>query len=182
MPHVTTTRPRAHVRPDVLAQPGRASAAASIVTVRPESRPHPDAVPGGGLARTAYVPLAGAVQHARLWAAVTCADWRLSQASTGAVVLLVSELVTNAVVHAKRPAGATVVPVELALYGGSLRIAVTDYDQALPRLVEAGAEDEEHRGLAIVDAMSDLMGWQATETGKTVSALLTVEAIEVAAR
>lgn len=75
--------------------------------------------------------------------------------------LLVSELATNAVRHAKSP-----FTVAMHHYSGTLDVEVADEDPALPELrvpdVEGG------RGLRIVDALADEWGIRPRDTGKCV--------------
>ncbi|WP_393062682.1 ATP-binding protein [Streptomyces sp. LN549] len=82
-------------------------------------------------------------------------EWRLSDDAYDAAVLIVSELVTNAVVHT---ASARVV-CELRRLGSRLRIAVQDqgHQPGGPQL-GAGADDEHGRGLLLVDAMCSAWG------------------------
>ncbi|MER6117420.1 ATP-binding protein [Streptomyces sp. A0642] len=82
-------------------------------------------------------------------------EWRLGDDTYDAAVLIVSELVTNAVVHT---ASARVV-CELSCLGPRLRIAVQDqgHQPGGPRL-GAGSDDEHGRGLLLVDAMCSAWG------------------------
>ena len=76
--------------------------------------------------------------------------------------LIVSELVTNAVVHA-RSAGRVVV----TMADRRLRIEVYDYEPAAPKIrPESGAYGG--FGLHVVAAASDSWGWHPTPTGKMV--------------
>lgn len=80
-----------------------------------------------------------------------------------AVVLMVSELVTNAGLHAGTGARVRVVD-----HGDCLRVEVTD-ESSVPvelRPFETGAETG--RGLRIVEALSARWGVDAARTGKTV--------------
>ena len=95
--------------------------------------------------------------------------WRLEDLADTAV-LLVSELVTNAVLHAK----ADRAPIALILesHGGWLRIEVHDAD---PRWLQPrcpGVLDESGFGLLLVDALASKWGVDETATGKTVWAEL----------
>lgn len=71
-------------------------------------------------------------------------------------MLLLSELVTNAVCHGRVPPGRRV-GTRLTLGGGCLRIEVADANDDLPLPRTAGEDDESGRGLALVDALAD--GW-----------------------
>ncbi|GAA0933733.1 ATP-binding protein [Nonomuraea longicatena] len=69
-------------------------------------------------------------------------------------VLVVCELVTNAVVHGLPPIG-----LRMRVVSGFAAGRVTDRSSALPVLAEAGIHAEGGRGLAIVAALAD--GWGA---------------------
>ncbi|MFI2424829.1 ATP-binding protein [Streptomyces sp. NPDC018955] len=84
------------------------------------------------------------------------------------LILLVSELVTNAVVHTGRPA-----VLRLSLPGtdaeeATVRLEVTDRsDRApVPRCVDGEATGG--RGLALVDGLADRWGWSAEGAGKRI--------------
>ncbi|MBD3552759.1 MULTISPECIES: ATP-binding protein [Streptomyces] len=81
--------------------------------------------------------------------------WRTGRDTGEAAVLIVSELVTNAVVHT----ASTRVVCELSRPGGRLRIAVQDQGRQPggPRL-RRSSDDEHGRGLLLVDTMSSAWG------------------------
>ncbi|HUR50590.1 MAG TPA: ATP-binding protein [Mycobacteriales bacterium] len=88
----------------------------------------------------------------------------LDQEVCDRAALLVSELVTNAVIHGR--SRATLVAERP---GGHLRIAVLDTDLRLP--VGPGPltlDAESGRGLRIVDALADRWGVEAVEGGKAI--------------
>ncbi|MFE7756835.1 ATP-binding protein [Streptomyces sp. NPDC057429] len=87
-------------------------------------------------------------------------EWRLCGETYDAAVLIVSELVTNAVVHT---ASARVV-CELRCSGGRLRVSVQDqgHQPGGPRL-SLTADDEHGRGLLLVDSMS--AAWGSLDAG-----------------
>jgi anti-sigma regulatory factor (Ser/Thr protein kinase) len=95
--------------------------------------------------------------------------WRLEEL-TETAVLLVSELVTNAIQHAS--AGGSAIVLRLETAGDWLRIEVHDPDpcEPAPRLL-AGLE-ESGFGLVLVDAMADKWGVRQTVNGKAVWAEL----------
>jgi anti-sigma regulatory factor (Ser/Thr protein kinase) len=95
-----------------------------------------------------------AVSTARALTRDTLAKWGLHD-EIDDVVLVVSEVVTNAVVHAEAP-------IELALqkHGRSVRGAVSDRSVSRPQLVTAGADQLSGRGMAIVQAMTSRWGTQ----------------------
>lgn len=73
------------------------------------------------------------------------------------VVLLTSELVTNAVVHPRGVAD-TPICVRLTLYGDRVRVEVEDHGEGFDRLPTASAEAERGRGLFLVDQFADRWG------------------------
>jgi anti-sigma regulatory factor (Ser/Thr protein kinase) len=78
-------------------------------------------------------------------------------------VLLVSELVTNALLH-----GRPTISVEVLAVPSGVRIAVQDAHPDLPT-PRPPARDEEHgRGLLLVDGMSRAWGVDARPPGKAV--------------
>jgi hypothetical protein len=114
-----------------------------------------------------------APEQARITVDRSCAEWGVPRLSQLAQVI-VSELVTNAVVHARTPMELTV-----RLVGTVLHLAVRDGDPRL--LVDAGGgvDADGHgygRGLLIVDSMADGWGCAPTGEGKVVWARLAVPA------
>jgi serine/threonine-protein kinase RsbW len=101
------------------------------------------------------------------------AAWRLGYLADSAV-LLVSELVTNAVEHARPAAAGTVAGTVLRLeYGGGwLRIEVHDTSPHTPRPRTPDWLDESGFGLMLVDALAAKWGVQQTAQGKAVWAEL----------
>lgn len=73
------------------------------------------------------------------------------------VLLLASELVTNAVRHAATPFDLIV-----SVHGPSVEVAVVDHDRRHPpRVCDPGPEDTHGRGLRIVEELSDSWGSEA---------------------
>lgn len=70
---------------------------------------------------------------------------------------MLSELVTDSLLHARVPKGREI-GVRVARYDGRLRVEVADACDGRPRAGEAAAEDEHGRGLALVGALSDRWG------------------------
>jgi anti-sigma regulatory factor (Ser/Thr protein kinase) len=93
-------------------------------------------------------------------------EWRLSQQIPDAC-LVVSELITNAMIHA-----GTDIDLTLAEHRRSVRIAVRDHSHDLP--VEQHGRSEEHgRGLAIVAELSSTWGvLPHADGGKVVWAVI----------
>jgi anti-sigma regulatory factor (Ser/Thr protein kinase) len=79
--------------------------------------------------------------------------------------LILSELVTNAVVH-----GNSAALVRVRLEAHSLRIEVDDASPVIP--IPREPDDYGGRGLRIVDQMTARWGTESRATGKTVWALL----------
>jgi anti-sigma regulatory factor (Ser/Thr protein kinase) len=77
--------------------------------------------------------------------------------------LLVSELVTNAVLHAR---SATRVTIER--HGSRLRVSVYDTSPTRPRMRELGPEAVTGRGLLLVDRIARRWGVEPHEPGKAV--------------
>ncbi|MBL1108463.1 ATP-binding protein [Streptomyces sp. 5-8] len=113
------------------------------------------------LLRTAYEhvcpvpPVAGAVSAVRRRVAALLADWSVCPDIAEDAMLVVSELVTNAIVHARPPA-----ELRLSWVRGdgcrNLRIEVTDAGAALAAGASlVGIDPDEHgRGEAIVHALA----------------------------
>lgn len=77
--------------------------------------------------------------------------------------LLVSEVVTNVLLHAKTEAALVV-----RLGGDRLRVEVHDGSRLLPTAKHYGVEATTGRGIGLLDAMSAAWGVQATASGKVV--------------
>ncbi|MET8412708.1 ATP-binding protein [Streptomyces sp. NPDC005195] len=109
-----------------------------------------------------------AVPAARRFARETLAGWGLVGAGRGDDVLLcVSELATNALVHGVPPGRHFRVFLRYAGDGGVLRVEVHDSGGGVPRPVD-GAAGEGGRGLLLVAALSDSWGVAERDPGKAV--------------
>ncbi|MFE5582695.1 ATP-binding protein [Kitasatospora sp. NPDC056531] len=88
------------------------------------------------------------------------------------VVLVVSELVTNAVVHTGCPAVLRLcLPLaDGAAQAGPLRVEVADASQAAPAPRHAGADEDatNGRGLELVELLCERWGWYPDGSGKRV--------------
>jgi anti-sigma regulatory factor (Ser/Thr protein kinase) len=108
------------------------------------------------------------VRLARHATHVVLTAWRLAHVEDAAV-LLVSELVTNAVRHAS---GTDAVGVDLHATRTWLRIEIQDTDRRWPRPRIPDGSDESGFGFVLVDALAAKWGVRETEAGKAVWAEL----------
>jgi anti-sigma regulatory factor (Ser/Thr protein kinase) len=95
------------------------------------------------------------------------AAWSLPEPAIDQLVLIGSELVTNAVLHAR-----TELTLALELRDGRVRISVTDRSQAAATLRHYRPDALTGRGLGVVAALSDRWGVSAATDGKVVWAEL----------
>jgi len=156
---MAASRPRAicqHLMDELVGPEGLEDDAALVVLVR-DSGVHQ-------VASVLVSPRAGAVRGARLWVRHQLESWGLGEEITADVVMGVSELVTNVVLHAGTPA---LVSLELA---GRLLVTVEDTgDRGAPRRGANGSHgDPRGRGLALVEAVSAAMGHERGADGSTV--------------
>ncbi|MBO1337660.1 ATP-binding protein [Streptomyces sp. VRA16 Mangrove soil] len=88
------------------------------------------------------------------------------------LILLVSELVTNAVVHTGRPAVLRMVlPGESGIgeaCPGTVRVEVADSSTRPPTPRHADGEETNGRGLELVDVLADRWGWRPEGAGKAI--------------
>ncbi|HEY8480683.1 MAG TPA: SpoIIE family protein phosphatase [Spirillospora sp.] len=106
-------------------------------------------------------PRPSSVPWVRAQVAGRLAEWGL-QSLTDTVELLVSELVTNALVHGAGSMGLRLIR------GGSLLCEVYDDGADLPRLRHAATTDESGRGLQLVSHLAARWGTHRAERGKVV--------------
>ncbi|MEU2284499.1 SpoIIE family protein phosphatase [Streptomyces sp. NPDC013178] len=107
--------------------------------------------------------LPDAVMHARRFTARTLRRWQVQEAAD-AVLLVVSELVTNALVHTQGP-----VRIDLMLRAGRVRVCVSDSSPRAPaKPVIVDWESTGGRGLMLVEAMSESFGSMPVAGGKQV--------------
>jgi serine phosphatase RsbU (regulator of sigma subunit)/anti-sigma regulatory factor (Ser/Thr protein kinase) len=103
-----------------------------------------------------------AVSDARGWVGETLLGWDLEPLAELAE-LLASELLTNALRHARGPIVLTVL-----LLDEIVSLGVSDGDQPLPRLRKVSDTDEGGRGLQLVSMLASRWGARATADGKVV--------------
>ncbi|AWW36115.1 SpoIIE family protein phosphatase [Streptomyces cadmiisoli] len=107
--------------------------------------------------------LPDAVMHARRFTARTLRRWQVEDGAD-AVLLVVSELVTNALIHTPGE-----VRVDLVLSGDRLRVSVTDSSPRAPaKPVIVDWESTGGRGLLLVEAVSESFGTVPVAGGKQV--------------
>lgn len=109
------------------------------------------------------------VGRARRWARSRLAGCGIGsdEALAETLLVLVSELVTNAVVHAGTPS-----VLRMLLPGrqapGAVRVEVADLSTCPPRQRHADGEDTNGRGLELVSGLADRWGWQPEGFGKRI--------------
>jgi anti-sigma regulatory factor (Ser/Thr protein kinase) len=106
-----------------------------------------------------------ASREARNAARVVLEDWSVPTPLLDDAILVISELVTNAVRHA---GSASTLELELGQTRERLRISLADESEATPRLRRVRNAAEDGRGLAILAALSDRWGVEPHGRGKRV--------------
>jgi anti-sigma regulatory factor (Ser/Thr protein kinase) len=107
-------------------------------------------------ADTASVPAARRFVHTTLERLGLLAAWDVAE-------MLVSEVVTNAVLHAK-----TEFTIEVARDGDLVRVSVSDLSAAIPRQRAYGTDSTTGRGLRLVATLAVAWGVERAAAGKTV--------------
>jgi anti-sigma regulatory factor (Ser/Thr protein kinase) len=103
------------------------------------------------------------VGTARRFIEARTAAWSFPEPAGSQLVLIGSELVTNAVLHAR-----TELTLVLELRDGRVRISVEDRSSAPPTLRHYRADALTGRGLGVVAALSDSWGISSAADGKVV--------------
>lgn len=130
----------------------------ALLLIRPDPTTRPD------VAAVSLEPLPEEVARARSFTANTLRMWGETEAIEDAAILVVSELVTNAVRHAGSPAR-----LKLSRHDESLIIEVRDSASAPPRWRRAALDDEGGRGLLLVSLLASEWGARnLPEGGKAV--------------
>jgi anti-sigma regulatory factor (Ser/Thr protein kinase)/PAS domain-containing protein len=113
-----------------------------------------------------------AVGHARRFTRRTLRTWGIPAASMDAVLLVVSELVTNALVHTDGQ-----VRLDLTRVNDRLRVAVADASPRTPvKPTSIGWEATGGRGILLVEAMSAAWGTVPVSGGKQVWSEIVLDA------
>ncbi|GAA4861215.1 ATP-binding protein [Kitasatospora terrestris] len=113
------------------------------------------------------------VGRARKWVRARLAGNGLDPDASVAetLVLVVSELVTNAVVHTGSPAVLRLtLPVVADAVASTVRVEVADSSHAAPAPRRAGCDEDatNGRGLELVELLCDRWGWYPDGSGKRV--------------
>ena len=119
-------------------------------------------------------PAPEAPAAARRLAGLLLRPWRVVDADAqDAALLVVSELVTNALQHAPV---ADSIHVSFELSGEELVVAVADPSPLVPRQRVASADEEDGRGLSIIEAVAARWGVEPGPAhGKRVYAVLPLD-------
>ncbi|MDI5965084.1 ATP-binding protein [Streptomyces sp. SL13] len=85
------------------------------------------------------------------------------------LMLLISELVTNAVVHTGCPAVLRMLaPGQVVPGADTVRVEVADASSQPPAPRHAGGDDTGGRGLELVEGLADRWGWSREGSGKRI--------------
>ena len=123
-------------------------------------------------AATTLRPEPQAVAAARRFVNKTLTQWG-HPGHVDPACLLVSEILTNAVRHARAPIG-----LRLHHTAREITAEITDDSTHLPHRRLPGPDDESGRGLMLVDALASEWGTRPAETGKTVWFTLAVDLVQ----
>ncbi|MEW1956678.1 ATP-binding protein [Kineococcus sp. NPDC059986] len=104
-----------------------------------------------------------AVARARAFVRDHCAQSQVAEGVCDTAVLLVSELVTNAVEHARSR-----VRLAVAVSTRRVHVEVGDQNAALPAVRHPDAAAVHGRGMAIVDGLAEDWGVRPDGRGKTI--------------
>lgn len=111
------------------------------------------------------------VGRARRWARsrLLRSGIRADEPLAETLLLLISELVTNAVVHTGCPVVLRMlVPQPAREDAGTVRVEVADTSARPPARRQARGADTGGRGLELVDGLADRWGWQREDGGKHI--------------
>lgn len=122
--------------------------------------PNPTSVGGGSLERE-FPPEPLSAPAARKF--VLGLGWSDDSDMNSRLATVVSEIVTNAILHARTP-----FVVSVSSEPAAIRVEVTDGSSSFPARRDYDPTQPAGRGLTIVDAMADRWGVAALPTGKTV--------------
>jgi anti-sigma regulatory factor (Ser/Thr protein kinase) len=104
----------------------------------------------------------GSAKVARTFVREALDQWQCDGA-VDAAVLIASELVTNAVLHAR-----TAMSVTLALSADRLKVAVRDHNEKVPVIPPYDIAESTGRGLAMLASIASAWGVEREADGKSV--------------
>ena len=113
-------------------------------------------------AAVAFANSRAAASSARHFASATAREWGF-EPMVDELELLVSELVTNAVLHADSSG-----EVRLSELDGGVRVDVADRSTTPPTMTSVGVDAPSGRGLLLVDHIADAWGIDLRTDGKVV--------------
>jgi anti-sigma regulatory factor (Ser/Thr protein kinase) len=113
-------------------------------------------------AETVFPAVPESVAAARRFTRAALARHDVDPEIIDTATLLVSELATNAVVHAT-----STIRLRIGV-SDEIRVEVRDASEGAPVLEDVGPERESGRGLAIVTSLADDWDWSRRESGKVV--------------
>jgi anti-sigma regulatory factor (Ser/Thr protein kinase) len=116
-------------------------------------------------ARLALLPVPASAGAGRRAVSEVLTDWGVPPDTVGDAVLVVSELVTNAVLHAPADDPLT---LDLSVNDRVLRVALSDSSSAAPRRRSPSGHDEGGRGIGILDTLASRWGVIARRGGKAL--------------
>jgi anti-sigma regulatory factor (Ser/Thr protein kinase) len=119
--------------------------------------------PDTGFVVLAVPPVAESVAGVRRFANKVLSGWAIDPDVIADVVLVASELVTNAILHSRSP-----IELRLSRTSDRLVVAVHDGTTAVPRRLQPNLDAEHGRGLQLVSAIAEQWGVRPTEHGKSV--------------
>ncbi|MCQ0023208.1 ATP-binding protein [Streptomyces somaliensis DSM 40738] len=110
------------------------------------------------------------VGRARRWARSRLAGSGIDddESLADTLVLLISELVTNAIVHTGHPAVLRLLFGPGGAGAGIVRVEVADDSASPPQQRRADGADTHGRGLELIDGLADRWGWQPEGRGKRI--------------
>ncbi|MEU9210198.1 ATP-binding protein [Streptomyces sp. NPDC048415] len=117
--------------------------------------------------RRSFLPVAENVPEARRGARLVLASWAVSEDASETIALIVSELATNAVRHARVPGRCF--DVAMTYDGGkTVEIEVSDASPRHPVVKSFDPDATSGRGLLLVEALSDAWEVRDQELGKAL--------------
>jgi len=119
--------------------------------------------PDAGFAVLAVPSAAESVAGVRRFATNVLSGWSIAPDVIDDVVMVVGELVTNAILHSRSP-----IELRLSRTSDRLVVAVHDGTTAVPRRQQSSLDAEHGRGMQLVSAIADQWGVRPTEHGKSV--------------